>query len=54
VFMGHGMGADKADVRLWEKAVGTLRALGMDVEWRMYDVGHWYKAPDELDDIVTF
>lgn len=48
------MGDEKVGVRLGEEAVGTLRALWMDVEWRTYDVGHWYKVPDELDDIVTF
>jgi hypothetical protein len=54
VLMGHGMGDEKVGVRLGEEAVGTLRALGMDVEWRTYDVGQWYKVPDELDDIATF
>ena len=34
MFMEHGMGDDKVGVRLGEEAVGTLRALGMDVEWR--------------------
>jgi hypothetical protein len=54
MFMGHGIGDKKVDVRLREEAVGTLRVLEIDVQWRTYDVGHWYKAPDELDDNVTF
>jgi hypothetical protein len=40
--------------RLWEEAVGTLRALGTDVEWRTYDIRHWHKVLDELDNIVAF
>jgi hypothetical protein len=54
MFIGHIVGDEKVNVRLREEAVGTLRALGIDVEWRTYDVGYWYKVLDELDDNVTF
>ena len=54
MFMGHIIGDEKVDARLREEAAGTLRALGIDVEWRTYEVGHWYKVPDELNDNVTF
>lgn len=27
----------------------------MDVTWRAYSgFGHWYKVPDEIDDVVSF
>lgn len=27
----------------------------MDVTWKVYEgFGHWYKMPDEIDDIVRF
>lgn len=29
--------------------------FGMDVTWRAYEgFGHWYKVPDEIDDVVRF
>ena len=32
-----------------------LRALGYEVVWKLYPgLGHWYKIPDEIDDIVEF
>ena len=28
---------------------------GYDLEWKYYeDQGHWYKIPDQIDDIVSF
>jgi hypothetical protein len=27
----------------------------MDVTWKIYEsFGHWYKVPDEIDDILNF
>lgn len=55
VFMGHGDSDDKANVFLGNAAQKTMRRLGFDVEWRAYPgLGHWYKIPDEIDDIVAF
>lgn len=55
VFLGHGTADDKVDIRLGEEAASTLRDMGMDVTWRSYqDFHHWYKEPDEIDDIITF
>lgn len=29
--------------------------LGMDVIWKAYqDFGHWYKVPDEINNILSF
>jgi predicted esterase len=54
VFIGHGRVDEKVDVSLGEGIVSTLQSLGMSVTWRQYDHGHWYKTPDEIDDIIQF
>jgi predicted esterase len=54
VFLGHGKTDEKVPFALGNEASATLKRLGMDVEWKEYDIGHWYLVPDEIDDIVTF
>ncbi|KAI1768324.1 acyl-protein thioesterase [Hypoxylon sp. FL1150] len=55
VFLGHGMMDEKKPVELGEAAARAMRAAGYKVEWKSYaDLGHWYKIPDEIDDIVNF
>jgi len=55
VFIGHGQADEKVKVSLGDDIVRTLRSLGMNVTWKKYqDQGHWYKIPDEIDDIVQF
>lgn len=55
VFLGHGTADDVVNVYLGEEAVSALRGLGIDVTWIAYkDFYHWYKEPDEINDIVTF
>jgi predicted esterase len=54
VFLGHGKTDEKVPWALGNEAAATLKRLGMDVEWKDYDVGHWYLVPDEIDDIVAF
>ncbi|KAI9824192.1 MAG: hypothetical protein M1819_000904 [Sarea resinae] len=55
IFLGHGAMDEKVSVRLGEEARDTLEKLGCDVQWKAYeDLGHWYKVPDEIDDIVEF
>lgn len=54
VFLGHGRNDPKVSVKLAERARDVLEALGCRVEWRDYDSGHWYKVPDEIDDVVNF
>lgn len=32
-----------------------MKSIGFPVEWRSYsEQGHWYKIPEEIDDIVAF
>jgi predicted esterase len=52
--LGHGKTDEKVPWALGNEAAATLKRLGMDVEWKDYDIGHWYLVPDEIDDIVTF
>ncbi|KAI1163060.1 phospholipase/carboxylesterase [Nemania serpens] len=56
IFLGHGDADEKKPFHLGEAAARTMRAAGYDkVEWKLYPgLGHWYKIPDEIDDIVEF
>ncbi|MCJ1243832.1 hypothetical protein MMC30_001029 [Trapelia coarctata] len=55
VFLGHGTADDTVDVSLGKEAASALRGLGNDVTWAAYrGFYHWYKEPDEIDDIITF
>lgn len=56
VFLGHGSADPKVSVNLGQEMVYLLSAgLGMDVTWKVYEgFGHWYKVPDEIDDILSF
>lgn len=54
-FLGHGVVDEKVSLHLGTQIRDTLLQLGQDVTWKQYDdLGHWYKAPDELDDIANF
>jgi predicted esterase len=54
VFLGHGKTDEKVPFALGNEAAATLKRLGMDVEWKEYDIGQGYMVPDEIDDIVAF
>lgn len=55
IFLGHGDADEKKPYVLGEDAARTMRAAGYSVEWKLYPgLGHWYKIPDEIDDIVQF
>lgn len=55
VFIGHGGADEKIASRLGESAAETLRRIGLSVVWKLYpEQGHWYKIPDEIDDILEF
>ena len=54
VFLGHGTLDNKVNIRHGELARDVLRELGLQVQWKTYDDGHWYTAPEEIDDIVAF
>lgn len=55
VFLGHGSADEKVPVHLGEAAVAVMRSAGYEVQWRCYQgQGHWYKIPEEIDDIISF
>ena len=55
VFLGHGNLDEKKPVDQGGAAARTLKAAGYAVQWKTYaDLGHWYKIPDEIDDIIEF
>lgn len=54
VFLGHGRDDEKVSVGLGRQARDVLEALGCRVWWADYDEGHWYKVPEEIDDVVRF
>ncbi|GAM37826.1 acyl-protein thioesterase [Talaromyces pinophilus] len=56
VFLGHGSADPKVSVHLGERMAELLsKKLKMDVTWKAYEgFGHWYKVPDEIDDVLDF
>lgn len=55
LFLGHGENDEKIKYSLGEEAAQTLSSLGMQVTWKGYPgLGHWYKIPEEIDDILEF
>lgn len=55
VFLGHGTAEEKVNVKLGKPARDTLLMLGFSVEWFPYEgFVHWWKTPDEIDDVVSF
>lgn len=56
VFLGHGSADPKVSVDLGRRMAPILSdGFGMDVTWKAYEeFGHWYKVPDEIDDVVRF
>ncbi|KAF1358861.1 phospholipase/Carboxylesterase [Lizonia empirigonia] len=58
VFIGHGVDDAYVDVELGRQAARILTQVGLPVEWKEYsgaeEDGHWFKIPDEMDDIHRF
>ncbi|CAK7271092.1 hypothetical protein SEPCBS119000_004423 [Sporothrix epigloea] len=55
VFLGHGTADEKVPCSLGEGAAQFLQNAGYKVVWKPYEnQGHWYKIPDEIDDICSF
>jgi len=55
VFVGHGEADEKVKYILGQDINRTLKLLGMNVTWKLYPgQGHWYKIPEEIDDILSF
>ncbi|KAE8357953.1 Alpha/Beta hydrolase protein [Aspergillus caelatus] len=55
-FLGHGSADPKVSVNLGQRMASILSdGFGMDVTWKAYEeFGHWYKVPDEIDDVAYF
>lgn len=55
IFLGHGSADEKVPCSLGEAMAATLEKADYKVELKVYHgLGHWYKIPDEIDDIVQF
>ncbi|RKL51055.1 hypothetical protein BFJ72_g508 [Fusarium proliferatum] len=58
IFLGHGTDDAYVDVELGRKAREIILRAGFTVEWREYQgaelEGHWFKVPEEVDDILNF
>ncbi|QKX55272.1 uncharacterized protein TRUGW13939_02364 [Talaromyces rugulosus] len=56
VFLGHGCEDPKVSVHLGEKMARLLAdQMQMNVTWKAYEgLGHWYRIPNEIDDIIRF
>ncbi|KAL8393733.1 hypothetical protein RB595_003467 [Gaeumannomyces hyphopodioides] len=58
VFLGHGVDDAYVDVELGRQAADVLAQVGWVVELKEYagaeGEGHWFKVPEEMDDILSF
>lgn len=59
ILLGHGTDDAYVDVSLGRKARDVLRGIGFtNVTWKEYigaqQAGHWFKEPEQLDDIAEF
>lgn len=55
VFLAHGEDDEKIKVTLGQEAAQTLSSIGIQTTWKSYPgLGHWYKIPEEIDDILEF
>ncbi|KAK8184449.1 hypothetical protein BC567DRAFT_218408 [Phyllosticta citribraziliensis] len=54
VFLGHGMHDRHVEMRLGAQAGDVLVDLGCEVRWEEYDEEHWWKEPEQIDDLVEF
>ncbi|RYP42925.1 hypothetical protein DL770_011967 [Monosporascus sp. CRB-9-2] len=55
IYLRHGDANEKKPYALGKAAARTMRAAGYEVSWKLYPgLGHWYKVPDQIDDIVEF
>ncbi|TGZ76837.1 alpha/beta-hydrolase, partial [Ascodesmis nigricans] len=55
VFLGHGTADRTLRYQIGRSVYTLFRVLGVKVEWRRYEgLGHWWRAPEEVDDMVEF
>ncbi|KAA8900254.1 putative phospholipase/carboxylesterase [Sphaerosporella brunnea] len=54
-WLGHGDADEVVKYLVGREIYGGLKALGMEVVWKRYrDFPHWYKVPEEIDDLAAF
>jgi predicted esterase len=54
VFIGHGTQDSTVPIHMGVRVRDLLVRLGMNVRWKTYYHGHWWKEPQEMNDIVKF
>ncbi|KAK7033829.1 Abhydrolase-2 domain-containing protein [Favolaschia claudopus] len=54
ILLGHGIHDEKVSITLGEHARDVLQHLGCKTQWKAYDEGHWYKVPDQINDMVVW
>lgn len=55
IFLGHGSVDEKVPRALGEAMATTMRKADYKVDLKVYEgLGHWYKIPEEIVDIVGF
>lgn len=55
LFLGHGTADEKVKHEFGERTRDVLRGAGFEVTWKSYEgLGHEYKVPKGIDDIVEF
>lgn len=54
ILLGHGRHDGKVKIEKGLRAAELLRDIGMQVVWKEYDEGHWYKVPNQIDDLAVF
>lgn len=55
LFLGHGDADEVVPVQLGRRMMETVVAMGLNVSWTEYPgQGHWYKVPEEIDDLIRF
>lgn len=58
ILLGHGVDDPVVEVELGRQARETLAGVGLEAAWKEYSGaeldGHWFKAPEQIDDIAGF
>jgi predicted esterase len=55
ILLGHVKVDEKIPVGLGLSVAQVMRDAWYEADWKCYeDQGHWYKIPDQIDDIVSF
>ncbi|MCJ1377498.1 hypothetical protein MMC17_000593 [Xylographa soralifera] len=55
IILGHGDRDDNVKLEYGERSMLLMNSLCKAVKWKVYESqGHWYKVPEQIDDIVLF